>query len=292
MDYSDEKKSFKKKRQSSQKPKFKQVKSKEELMGIAIYHLETRDHSQFELRTKLLRNVESFAGDCGGEELIQQVFNDLIGFGYLKSDADFANNFVERSFSNQYGLGYVRTQLGKKGIRHGLIEDTIEKMLAANPIDFNFSAKRRLEDRYYNGFDGISREKVESLLRKWGFNRSEISYAISSHPLNSTLLTKTQIKGANANLEREVLKLAKKLKGMSSITMQLRLKCVDVSNIKEIVSKLENTGDIDFFENAKIRLSKKRYDLTTQKGRSGAYAHLASNGFNSEQIKYAISGGE
>lgn len=285
-----EKKWSSKRAKRPQKPKkFKQVKTKDELMNIAVYHLQMRDHSLGEMYKKLIRNVEEYSGNGGGEGLIQQVFETLLDLGYLKSDSDFADNFAERSFSNQYGIKYVRAQLTKKGISQALIEDAIEKALNKNPVDFNQSAKERLEHRYYNGFSDTTKEKVVAQLTKWGFSSSESRYAIESHPMASTLRSKVQVKGSKANVESEVMKLARKLKGMSVISSTLRLKCIDVSELSEIVSKLENSGELNFFENAKERLQKKRYDLSSQKGRTSAYAHLATNGFTSEQIKYAMA---
>lgn len=234
------------------------------------------------------RNVESYTGSEGGCGLIQQVFDVLLGFGYIKTDSDFADNFVERSISNQYGLGYVKTQLSKKGISNNFIEEAIEKVLASKHVDFNLSAKERLESRYCSGLGDTTREKVVSQLRKWGFSSSECKYAIDSHPDNENLKTKIQVKGSRLNIENEVLKLARKLKGKHAISSALKAKCVDISGLNELISKLEIDGAVDFFEMAKDRLSKKRYDLLSQKGKSSAYCHLSMNGFSTEQIKYAI----
>ena len=111
-------------RKKTQGKRFKQVKNKDELLSIAIYHLCFRDHSIVELSKKLSRNIEDFSGD--GDGLLQQVLETLIGFGYIKTDTDFANNFAERSLSNQYGLNYIKTNLLKKSIHQTLIDDAIE----------------------------------------------------------------------------------------------------------------------------------------------------------------------
>ena len=273
-------------RKKTQGKRFKQVKNKDELLNVAVWHLQMRDHSIVELSKKLSRNIEEFCGD--GEGLLQQVLEILIGFGYVKTDVDFANYFAESSISNQYGLNYIKTNLLKKGIHQTLIDDAIEKALSENPTDFNTSASERINNRYYNGFSDTTREKVVSQMRKWGFTPSEYNYAISAHPLSDTLRTRIEIKGGNANIENEVIKMARKLKGLSAITPALRLKCIDVSDLGGVVARLETSGEVDFFESAKQRLMKKRYDLGSAKGRSSAYTHLASNGFSSEQIKYAI----
>ncbi|MCG3884424.1 RecX family transcriptional regulator [Photobacterium leiognathi] len=256
-------------------------------MNIAVYHLSIKDYMIGELISKLERNVVEFNGDK--TKLITDVINKLKDFGYIKEDIEFGERFAHSAISNEYGLGYIRTELSKKGMNKVDIETVIESTLVNNTVDFNLSAKNRLMNRYQNGFNGVSREKVQTLLRKWGFTTPEVRFAMESHPKINELKTKIEISGAKADLEKEVIKLAKKLKGLSAIRIELIKKRISTDGLEELISKLENENKIDFFDSAVRRLSKKRYDITDRKSRASAYSFLASNGFTSEQINYALN---
>ncbi|PSV00476.1 RecX family transcriptional regulator [Photobacterium kishitanii] len=268
------------------KPRFKQVKTSDDLMNIAIYHLSIKDYLIVELRNKLNRNVAEFDGDK--DTLVTSVIERLKDYRYLREDLEFGENFAYSAFSNEYGVGYVVAQLRKKGMRREDIDLAVEKTLADKCYDFNMSASNRLNGRYQDGFGETSKEKVVALLRKWGFSSSESRYAMDNHPSISDLRGKVEISGSKADLEKEVLKLAKKLKGSSVIRMELMRKKIPADNFDSLIARLELEGSIDFFEAAKDRLSKKRYDLNDRKGTASAYSFLASNGFSTEQIRYAI----
>lgn len=274
------------KTQQTNKPRFKQVKNADELFNIAIYHLSIKDYLIGELRGKLARNVVEYDGD--GDSLLDGVISRLKELRYVREDHEFAERFAESSFSNEYGAGYVRTQLTKRGMRRDAVDAVIEEVLTMYDFDFYKSAENRLKNRYQSGFDGASLESVKAQLRKWGFNSSESNAALAAHPAGGTLKTKVEIKGLKADLEKEVLKLARKHRGLSFIRMELRKKKIPLDGFEELVGRLELEGSIDFFSSAVARLSKKRYDIKDRKGYSAAYAFLMASGFTSEQAKFAL----
>ncbi|WP_305809935.1 hypothetical protein [Photobacterium kishitanii] len=65
----------------------------------------------------------------------------------------------------------------------------------------------------YDDFSQTTKEKITNDLTKRGFSFQDISTAIAEHAAADTLLSKAKIKGMNADLTTEVLKLVRKLKG-------------------------------------------------------------------------------
>lgn len=147
--------------------------------------------------------------------------------------------------------------------------------------------KSRLDS--YDDFSQTTKEKITNDLTKRGYSFQDISRAIAEHDAADTLLTKAKIKGMNADLETEVLKLVRKLKGKTVIKQELKMKHVDITNLEQVFYDLEEAGEVDFYENCQLVLAKKRFDLSNFKDKSKAYAYLSSKGYGSDEIKEAMA---
>ncbi|MCK6261745.1 RecX family transcriptional regulator [Vibrio sp. ZSDE26] len=252
-------------------------------MNSAMWHLGQRDLTESELVSKLRVKTDN-------EEWIADTLEKLRGFGYLKSDDDFAEKFVERAFSSEYGSGYILEKLKKKGITDTVIREAIVKVTEELQID----EQTILIDRINNTYEefSISKEKLVSTLQKRGFSYSQVNEAIKQHKCYEQLQSNLEIKAAKADVEKEVLKYVRKGKGMTVIRQELRQRKIDTDELDTIVDRLIAAEEIDFYSSCLEQLEKKNYDLKTHKERSKTYAMLSRKGFSSEEIKFAMSEAE
>ncbi len=261
--------------------KFKQKKFNqyEQLLNSAIGSLSIRDHTIRALREKLLTKTDK-------PDLVQPVLDRCLEFGYLKTDDKFAVHAASVGFRNDYGESRVRSDLKKHGIDAHHIDNGVATAMEDVGYDEQISLVRRLGA--YHDLTLVTRDAIESDMTKYGFKRSDVDRHLRDRDDYSKLKTKAQLKGESADLEKEIVKLAKKGKGGSLIKMELRAKFVDVSEFDRVLSELEADGSVDFFDLCVKALEKKRYDLNDYKGRSTAYGFLTQKGFNKDQINHAI----
>ncbi len=252
----------------------------ESVMNSAMWHLGQRDLTECELLTKLRVKTDN-------EEWIADTLEKLRGFGYLKSDNEFAEKFAERAFSSEYGSGYILEKLKKKGLKDALIRDVIAQVKEALHIDEQTILNDRV-NQHYQAFD-MSKEKLTSALQKRGFSYSQVNEAIKQHVCFDQLQTNLEIKAKKADLEKEVMKYVRKGKGLTVIRQELRQRKIDITDLDALVERLINAEEIDFYTSCLEQLQKKSYELNTHKERSKAYAMLSRKGFSSEEIKYAMS---
>ncbi|WP_295902867.1 RecX family transcriptional regulator [uncultured Vibrio sp.] len=263
-----------------EKKQVKPAKRLESVMNSAMWHLGQRDMTESELTAKLRLKTDN-------EEWIADTLEKLKGFGYLKSDHDFAKRFAELSFSGEYGSAYILEKLKKKGLHSPLVLDVIEQV----KLDLNIDEQALLNERvnaYYQQFT-MSKEKLVATLQKRGFSYSQINQAIAQHDCASQLKTKVEIKAEKADVEKEVLKYARKGKGLVVIRQELRQRKIDVTDLDTIVDRLIEAEEIDFYSSCLEQLEKKSYDVNNHKERTKAYAMLTRKGFSSEEIKFALS---
>ncbi|PMH43291.1 recombinase A [Vibrio sp. 10N.286.49.B3] len=249
-------------------------------MNSAMWHLGQRDLTESELLIKLRAKTDN-------EAWIAEVLEKLRGFGYLKSDSEFATRFAERAFSSDYGSGYILEKLKKKGLNDTLIRDSLNKVKHELYIDEQSMLIRYINETYQSFT--MSKEKLIATLQKRGFSYSEINAAISQHTCCDELQSKLEIKAAKADLEKEVLKYVRKGKGMTVIRQELRQRKIDITDLDALVEKLINAEEIDFYSACLAQLEKKPYDLKVHKERSKAYAMLSRKGYSSDEINFALS---
>ncbi|QFT11590.1 recombination regulator RecX (plasmid) [Vibrio sp. THAF190c] len=249
-------------------------------MNSAMWHLTQRDMTEHELVSKLKVKTDN-------QEWIDEVLQRLRDFGYLKSNQDFAEQFVEQSFFGEFGSAYIVEKLKKKGLKDSDIYDAIHKVKSDKNIDEQSLLNDRVNN-YYNDFN-MSREKLVSTLQKRGFSYQQVKIAIDQHPSSSNLKTNIQIKAEKADLEKEVLKYARKGKGLTAIKQELKQRQIDTSGITELVDRLINEEQLDFYSSCLEQLQKKSYDVSDHKERAKAYAMLTRKGFSSDEIKFALA---
>ncbi|WP_162063956.1 RecX family transcriptional regulator [Vibrio taketomensis] len=248
-------------------------------MNSALWHLGQKDLTESELLAKLRVKTDN-------EEWITDTIEKLRDFGYLKSDKQFAEQFAERSFFGEYGSEYIRDKLKKKGIEEALIDDAIHKVKAQLNIDEQAMLNERINN-YYQEFT-MSKEKLITTLQKRGFSYAQVNQAIKQHACSEQLKTNLEIKAEKADLEKEVLKYARKGKGLTVIRQELRQRKIDITELDALVERLINREQLDFYSSCLGQLSKKSYDLSVHNERSKAYAMLSRKGFSSDEIRFAM----
>jgi regulatory protein len=262
----------------------KQAKSIENVYNSAYWHLSQQDYTIAEIRTKLERKTEN-------TEWIETVLADLIEKGYIKNDFDFAVRFAESAFSNEHGRSAIKRKLRLKGVAEQAVSDAIEQVMHDGNIDQFELAASRLSSTFQT-FHSTTKEKLYSQFTTKGFSRAEIDHAIAVHPEKGTLRSKLEVKAEKADLSNEIMKLFRKGKGKSLILRELRARLIDVEDFEDTVYKLEECGDIDFYQSCYDVLIKKRYDLSKSTEKSKAYAYLSRKGFGSDEIKEAFNPSE
>ncbi len=254
----------------------------ESVMNSAMWHLTQRDMTESELTAKLKVKTDN-------QDWIDETLRNLKGYGYLKSDQDFAEQFVEQAFFGEFGSRYIVDKLKKKGLTDSVISDAIHKVSAEKNIDEQMILIDRI-NHYYSGFT-MSREKLVATLQKRGFSYQQVKVAIDQHPQAHELKSNIQLKAEKADLEKEVLKYARKGKGLTAIQQELKQRQIDTSELSALIDRLINEEQLDFYSSCLEQLQKKSYDLNDHKERSKAYAMLSRKGFSSDEIKFALSEG-
>ncbi|MGF1755155.1 RecX family transcriptional regulator [Vibrio makurazakiensis] len=249
-------------------------------MNSAMWHLEQRDMTENELLAKLRVKTDN-------QDWIDETLASLRSYGYIKSDQDFALHFTERAFFGEFGSGYIIEKLKKKGISESIIHDAISQVKQDKQIDEQTLLIDRVNN-YYQSFS-MSKEKLFAALQKRGFTYQQVKEAIAQHPKASELQSNLEIKAEKADLEKEVLKYARKGKGLTVIRQELRQRKIDITELDTIVERASREGTIDFYASCLEQLQKKGYDISDYKERNKAYAMLTRKGFSSEEIKFAMS---
>ena len=252
----------------------------ESVMNSALWHLGQRDMTENELLAKLRMKTDNQAW-------ITNTIEKLKGFGYLKSDQQFAEHFCERAFMNEYGSGYIVEKLKKKGITESIIRQAIDKIKQQHRICEQLLLNNRVNN-YYPTFT-ISKERLTSTLQKRGFSYAQIDKAIKQHSCYLQLKSNLEIKAEKIDLEQEILKYQRKGKGVLFIKQALKQKKVNITEFDSILDSLIQSEQVDFFDTCLQQLIKKKYNINDHKERGKAYAMLSRKGFSSEQIQFAFS---
>jgi regulatory protein len=257
----------------------RKARKSESVWNSAVWHLTQRDMTESELLAKL--NIKT-----DNQEWIDETVAKLKEYGYLKSDSDFAKQFIERSFSGEYGSGYITAKLARKGIGAAVIAEEIEQFIDERGIDEQAILNERITS-YYPELT-MSKEKLVNALQKRGYSYQQVQTAIAQHPDKHSLRTSLEIKGAGADLEKEVLKYFRKGKGLTMIRQELRQKKVEITELDSVIDDLIQRDLIDFYTSCFEQLQKKPYDIKIAKEKSKAYAMLSRKGFSSDEIKFAF----
>ncbi|WP_440874272.1 RecX family transcriptional regulator [Thalassotalea sp. PLHSN55] len=259
----------------------RQAKTIENVFNSAYWHLAQQDYTIDEIRTKLTRKTENV-------EWVETVIENFITNGYLKSNFDFAVRYCELAFSREIGRNAIKRKLQLRGISEADVESALEQVMDEQNINLLAMATSRLLNKYEN-FANTDKEKVYSQMMTKGFTRAETEHALSQHPQRETLRSKLAIKAEKSDLKTEIIKLFKKGKGKNFILQDLKQRLIDVSDFDDAVYQLALNDEVDFYQSCKAELDKKRFDLSDYKEKSKAYAYLSRKGFDSDEIKSAMT---
>lgn len=259
----------------------RQAKTIENVFNSAYWHLSQQDYTINEIRIKLARKTDN-------TEWVETVLTHLIENNYLKNDLEFALRYCELAFSREFGSRAIKQKLKTRGISDSDVDTAIEQVMDEKNINLDELATSRLLNKFEN-FHGISKEKVYSQMMSKGFSRSQIEHALSQHPEQKLLRTKLAIKADKADLKTEILKLYKKGKGKIFILQDLKQRLIDVTGFDYLIYQLVTCGEVDFYLSCENQLEKKHFDLSDHKEKSKAYAYLSRKGFESDEIKEALS---
>jgi regulatory protein len=142
---------------------------KKSAFGIALKALSRRDHSEAEIRRKLV--AKNFSPDT-----IDEVVAGLLNAGYL-NDARFARTFAECAIRNGRGYGFrIRVDL----LRRGIAEDLILEVLGTLGAEYEESATlAELMAKKFPGFDprvsdDRQKRRVVGYFQRRGFSLAAI----------------------------------------------------------------------------------------------------------------------
>ena len=266
------------------KKEVRKARNYESVLRSAKWHLFESSQAFFLTENELRQRLEK---KTDVQEWIDKCIAEMKEYNYIKSDVVFCDDYIERAFFGDYGSNYIKNTLVKKGLSSELVDTRLTAFILGRGINENEILSNYINS-YYLTFENTTKEKLVRVLSKRGFNHQQVSEAIRQHQDYRNLKTKMQLKAEKTDLETALLKLARKGKGLQLIKMELKSKLVDVSGIDEIVYRLVDNGELDFYDSCLSMLVKKSYDLADFKERSKAYGYLSQKGFSSEEIKYAI----
>jgi regulatory protein len=142
---------------------------KKSAFGIALKALSRRDHSEAEIRRKLVTKYFS-------PDIIDEVVAGLLKAGYL-NDARFARTFADCAIRNGRGYGFrIRVDL----LRRGIAEDLIQEALGTLGAEYEESATlaellaRKFPDFDPRGADDRQKRRVLGYFQRRGFSLAAI----------------------------------------------------------------------------------------------------------------------
>lgn len=138
----------------------------------ALNSLDYRDHSEKEIRAKLLRKHDADYVDEAVEKLIEL---DLV------NDERYAENYAHELFEHKkFGKMRIKSELRAKGISADIANAAVEELFDEEEPDNIQRIVDIIGKRYYNRMnDEVGRKKVFSALQRMGYSFSDIREAMS-----------------------------------------------------------------------------------------------------------------
>jgi regulatory protein len=142
--------------------------ARQQACAAALRLLARREHSELELRHKLL--ARQFGGD-----LIERVVGELAGRGLL-SDRRFADVYARARFERGFGPLRIRCELQQRGVAAELVGETLAQLSA----DWLDSATRQRRKRFGADppEDARARTRQMRFLQQRGFTGEQIRAVI------------------------------------------------------------------------------------------------------------------
>lgn len=151
---------------------FEEAAGSRRAFNSALNSLDYRDHSEKEIRAKLLRKHDADYVDEAVEKLIEL---DLV------NDERYAENYARELFERKkFGKMRIKSELRARGISADIANAAVEELFEEEEPDNVQRIVDIIGKRYYNRMnDEVGRKKVFSALQRMGYSFSDIREAMS-----------------------------------------------------------------------------------------------------------------
>ena len=151
---------------------FEEAAGSRRAFNSALNSLDYRDHSEKEIRAKLLRKHDADYVDEAVEKLIEL---DLV------NDERYAENYAHELFEHKkFGKMRIKSELRAKGISADIANAAVEELFDEEEPDNIQRIVDIIGKRYYNRMnDDVGRKKVFAALQRMGYSFSDIREAMS-----------------------------------------------------------------------------------------------------------------
>ena len=151
---------------------FEEAAGSRRAFNSALNSLDYRDHSEKEIRAKLMRKH--------GAEYVDEAVEKLIDLDLI-NDQRYAENYARELFEHKkFGKIRIKSELIAKGIASDIASETVNSLFEDEEPDNIQRIVDIIEKKYYNRMnDEVGRKKVFSALQRMGYSFSDIREAMS-----------------------------------------------------------------------------------------------------------------
>lgn len=151
---------------------FEEAAGSRRAFNSALNSLDYRDHSEKEIRAKLIRKH--------GAEYVDEAVEKLIELDLI-NDRRYAENYARELFDHKkFGKIRIKSELIAKGIASDIASETVNSLFEDEEPDNIQRIVDIIEKKYYNRMnDEVGRKKVFSALQRMGYTFSDIREAMS-----------------------------------------------------------------------------------------------------------------
>lgn len=151
---------------------FEEAAGSRRAFNSALNSLDYRDHSEKEIRAKLMRKH--------GAEYVDEAVEKLIELDLI-NDRRYAENYARELFEHKkFGKIRIKSELIAKGIASDIASKTVNSLFEDEEPDNIQRIVDIIEKKYYNRMnDEVGRKKVFSALQRMGYSFSDIREAMS-----------------------------------------------------------------------------------------------------------------
>ena len=151
---------------------FEEAAGSRRAFNSALNSLDYRDHSEKEIRAKLMRKH--------GAEYVDEAVEKLIELDLI-NDRRYAENYARELFEHKkFGKIRIKSELIAKGIASDIASETVNSLFEDEEPDNIQRIVDIIKKKYYNRMnDEVGRKKVFSALQRMGYTFSDIREAMS-----------------------------------------------------------------------------------------------------------------
>ncbi len=151
---------------------FKEAAGSRRAFNSALNSLDYRDHSEREIRTKLLRKYDA--------DYVEEAVGKLIDLD-LVNDERYAENYARELYEHKkFGKLRIKSELRAKGIAADIANEAVDALFEDEEPDNIQRIVDIIGKRYYNRMnDDVGRKKVFAALQRMGYSFSDIREAMS-----------------------------------------------------------------------------------------------------------------